>query len=103
LGLDLEFENETSGCTAIVALLTKDDTLYVVSTVGALICFFLNSYCLRVMQVILELLYVQMGLVLLYQKIINLQTQKKPNVYTMQADMLNLDVLMVKKQKTSRN
>lgn len=30
--IDPNYERETSGCTAIVALLTKDNTLYVVGT-----------------------------------------------------------------------
>jgi hypothetical protein len=34
--IDSNYTNETSGCTAIVALITKDNTLYVV-------CYILSS------------------------------------------------------------
>lgn len=57
--IDPFYKNETSGCTAIVALLTKDNVLYVVKlkyTPSNSISFILNLY--RVMQVILVLSFV---------------------------------------------
>ncbi|MBM6386971.1 MAG: protein phosphatase 2C family protein [Paenibacillus sp.] len=86
--LDPTYANEASGCTAIVALLTKDNVLYVVS-----FFFFFFFFCKtwfivyniysdtcnnqRVMLVILVLLYVLLVLPNLYLMIINRVTLKK--------------------------